>query len=162
MVSEDVPADDVRLAAGQSRHDRLQVALYNGWLSGSLHSPLVQAGRRAGLHDNELGRVVRIQIREISDDRGSKGADAGLYEYVGRPVDLYFLQLFSRLAGDGSIALHDPGRDVRISFPCGILHDDTVLCLGGLLRGDSDAVIVIDVLDRDGCAFLCDVVVAAL
>ena len=81
---------------------------------------------------------------------------------MGRTVHLKLAQLVCCLCCHGAVALHDPARNLLIAIPGRILHNHAVLGLGGLLRSKADAVIVVQVLDRDLGAFLRDVVVARL
>ena len=74
-------------------------------------------------------------------------------------VYAHLTQLVGAFAGHGAVALHDPGGDLLVAVPGGVLYDDAVgsgLRLGG---GHAHAVVVVHVLDGDGGALLGDVVV---
>ena len=81
---------------------------------------------------------------------------------MGGTVDAHLAQLVGGLVGHGAVALHDPGGDLLVPLPGGVLHHHAVLGLGGLCGGHADALVVVDVLDGHLGAFLGNVVVAGL
>ena len=62
----------------------------------------------------------------------------------------------------GAVALHDPGGDLLVPLPGGVLHHHAVRGLGGLRRGHADAVVVVDFLDGDLGALLGDILIPGL
>ena len=81
---------------------------------------------------------------------------------MGGAVAAVIFQLFAGLHCHGAVALHDPGGDLLVAVPGGILDDDAVLSLLGLGGSHTDAVVVVDLLDGDLSALLGDVVKAGL
>ena len=162
MVAQDIPGDGVGLAAGQAGHDGLEVAVHDAGGAVAGQGAPVEAVGRLGLHDDELGRVVGEQVGEVAHHRAGQGAHARLDEHVGGTVDADLAELLGGLAGHGAVALHDPGGDLLIALPGGILNDHAVLGLGGLGGGHADAVVVVDLLNGDGGALLGNVVVTGL
>ena len=162
MVAEDVPGEDVGLTAGKACHDGLQVPLHDPGLTVPGQGALVQAVRRPGLHHHELRGIVGEQVREVADHRAGQRAHARLDEHVGGTVDAHLPQLLRRLIGHGAVALHDPGGDLLILLPGGILHHHAMLRLSGLRRRHADAVVVVHVLDGHLGALSLDVLVARL
>ena len=162
MVAQDVPADGVGLAAGEARHDGLQVAAHDAGVAVIGDCALVQAVGGSGLHDDELGRVVGEQVGEVAHHRAGQTAHARLHEHVGGTVDAHLTQLLGGLAGHGAVALHDPGGNLLVAFPGGVLHHHAVGRFGGLGGGHAHAVVVVDFLDGDLGALLGNVVKAGL
>ena len=162
MVAQDVPADGVGLAARKAGHDGLQVAAHDAGVAVSGEGALIEAVGGAGLHDHELGRARGEEVGEEAHHRARERAHARLDEDVRRAVDLDGAQLLGGLRRHGAVALHDPGRDLLVAVPGGVLHHDAVLGLGGLRGGHAHAVVVVDLLDRDLGALLGDVVKAGL
>ena len=147
MVAEDVPGDGVGLAAGQTGHDGLEVAGNDAGLAVPGHGALVQAIGGPGLHHHELGGIVGVEVGEVAHHGAGQGAHAGLHEDVGGPVHAALAELVGGLVGHGAVALHDPGGDLLVAVPGGVLDDDAVLGLVGLGGGHPDAVVVVDLLD---------------
>ena len=162
MVAQDVPGDNVGLAAGKARHNSLEVALHDAGIAVPGHSALIQAVRRTGFHDDELGRIVGKQIGVEAHHCAGKAAHASLDKHMGRTVDAHLPQLVGRLPGHGAVALHNPGGNLLITLPGSILDDDTVLRLGGLGGGHANALIVVHILDGDLGPLFLDVLKAAL
>ena len=162
MVAEDVPGNGVGLAAGQARHDGLQIAVHHPGLSVSGHGALVQAVRCLGLHDDELRGIVGEEVGEITHHGPGKASHARLDEDVGGAVTPMLPQLLRGLPGHGAVALHDPGGNFLIAVPGGVLYNDAVLRLGGLGGGHADAVVVVDFLDGYLGPLFGDVVEAGL
>ena len=162
MVAQNVPGEDVGLSAGQARHDGLEIAFHDPRLSIPCQGALVQAVCRPGLHHHEGGRIVGKQIGEISDHCSGQTTHTGLHEHVSGAVDPHLPQLLRRLVGHGAVALHDPGGDLLVPLPGGVLHHHAVLGLGGLRRGHADAVVVVDFLDGDLGALLGDILIPGL
>ena len=52
---------------------------------------LIETGSDFGLHDDELGRVIGVQIGEISYYSTGKASYTGLYENVSRTVNAKIL-----------------------------------------------------------------------
>ena len=123
---------------------------------------LIQAGRHIGLHHYEGGRIVGVKIGEISHNRAGKGAYAGLNEHVGGAVAAVIFQLFAGLHCHGAVALHDPGGDLLVAVPGGILNDHAPLGLIRFLCGQTHAVVIVHFLNVNLSAFLCDVLKAGL
>ena len=148
MVFQDIPGDRVGLAAGKACHDGDHVAVYDADVPVSRAGSFVQACSGLCLHDDDFRRVFRIPVGEISLDRPGERADAGLYEYMGRTFASVIVELIVRFHCHGAVPLHDPGRDLLVAVPRGILHHDAVLCL--LCHGVCHAhtFIVIVIFDR--------------
>ncbi len=158
MVAQDVPGDGVGLAAGKARHDGPEVAGYRPGLAVPGQGALVEAVRGHGLHDDEFGGIVGEEVGVVAHHGPGQAAHAGLDEHVGGAVYPPLPQLLGGLAGHGAVALHDPGGNLLIAVPGGVLNDDAVLgplCLGG---SQADAVVVIQLLNGDLGALLGDVV----
>ena len=81
---------------------------------------------------------------------------------MGRAVDGHLAELLGSLGGHGAVALHDPGRDLLVALPGGVLHDDATLAGIGLGGGHADALVVVDLLDGHLGALGGDVVKARL
>ena len=77
-----------------------------------------------------------------------------------RTVHLEFSELLRSLMGDRPISLHDPGRNIFITFPGCVLNHYTMLSLSRLFCSQTDTVIVIQVLDRNRRFFFCYIVVS--
>ena len=141
---QQIPGEGARFAAAQARHDGVQ-------LPDGVQFPVIGRGRAeeavrpVGLDDRDdgLGRAG-IAVGEVGRHGAGHGSHAGLQEEVRRRTR----QLFGRFVGQSQVALHDPPRDFRISFPRRVLHQDPAvpLRLGGR---ETHCVIVIAV--PDGC-----------
>ena len=162
MVAENVPGNGVGLAAGQARHDGFQVAVHHPGAAVPGQGALVQAVRRLGLHDDELGRIVGEEVGEIAHHGPRQAAHARLDKNVGGAVHADLAELLGGLPGHGAVALHDPGGNFLIAVPGGVLDNDAVLRLGGLGGGHADAVVVVDLLNGDLGSLFGDVVKAGL
>ncbi len=64
--------------------------------------------------------------------------------------------------GKCSISLHDPGRDLLIAFPCGILNDHAVFRIFRFLRCHADTFVIVQFFDGNRSIFLGDVVQTGL
>ena len=62
VVAQDIPGDDIRLAAGKARHDGLQVAAHDAGSAVARQSALIQAVRRAGLHHHKFRGIVGEEV----------------------------------------------------------------------------------------------------
>ena len=65
------------------------------------------------------------------------------------------MQLIYRLEHQRAVALHNPLRDLFVSFPGGILHDNPAI-LFGLLRGHTNRIVIVHIDDLSGSAFVTD------
>ena len=81
---------------------------------------------------------------------------------MGGLLPALLLHLIRDLLGDGGVALDDPGGDLLVPLPGGVLHHHAVLGLGGLRRGHADAVVVVDFLDGDLGTLLGDILIPGL
>ena len=143
MVLQDIPGGDVRLPAGEPRHDRIHVSVHDPDLPVSCRGPPVEAVRRGGLHHDHDGGILPIAVCEVAHHRAGQTSDTGLHEDMGRTLAV----LIPRLVRHGAVALHDPGRDLLIALPGGILHHDAVLGLLRELRGLPHALIIVHLGD---------------
>ena len=66
MIPEDIPAKDIRFAAGKTCHDRLQVTLNDLRLTRSKFRSFIETRCSPGFNDDELRRMFREQVGEIS------------------------------------------------------------------------------------------------
>ena len=71
-------------------------------------------------------------------------------------------KLLRRLAGHRPIALHDPGWDLLIPLPGGVLYHNAVFCPGRFRRRQTHTVVIVDRFDGDLRALSGDIVKAAL
>ena len=162
MVTQDLPADDVGLAASQASHDGLQIAVNDAVLAVVGNSALVQAVSDASLSDDDLGGILGVAVHNVSADSTSHAADASLQDDNVRTLNAVALQLLQSLAAHGSVTLHDPAGDLGVAFPSGILNDNTVLNGISLSCCNTDTLVVVDFFDGDLCVFLSDVVETGL
>ena len=162
MVPQNVPGDRVGFTAGQTGHDGFQITGDDAGLAVIGQRALIQAVSRLGLHHHELGRIVGEQVCEVAHHSTGQRADAGLDEHVGGTVYAALTKLVGGLVGHGAVALHDPGGDLLVAVPGGILHDDAVFRLCGFRGSHTHTVIVVDFLDGDLGALLGDIVKAGL
>ena len=158
MVTQDLPADDVGLAASQASHDGLQIAVNDAVLAVVGNSALVQAVSDASLSDDDLGGVVGIRVNDVSADSTGHAANASLQDDNVGALNAVALQLLQSLATHGSVTLHDPAGDLGVAFPSGILNDNAVLNSISLSSSNTDTLVVVDFFDGDLCVFLSDVV----
>ena len=82
MVAQYVPGDDIGFAAGQARHNGLEIALHDAGLSVSCHRALIQTVRGLSLHHHKLWGIIGEQIGEITHHRAGQAADAGLHKHM--------------------------------------------------------------------------------
>ena len=154
VVPEQIPAKVTGLAAGKSGHDGIHVSGDDHLLAVSALRAPEHAVRLVGLHHDHLRRVVRIQGSEISDGGSCHRPYACLHEDMGRTLCV----LLGGLIRHDGVSLHDPQRDILISFPGRILDDHAVLILVCQCGGLAHALIVVQVLDGDFGAQGLDVV----
>ena len=158
MVTQDLPADDVGLAASQASHDGLQIAVNDAVLAVVGNSALVQAVSDASLSDDDLGGVVGVRVNDVSADSTGHAANASLQDDNVGTLNAVALQLLQSLRAHGGITLHDPGGDLSVAFPCGVLNDNAMLNSVSLSGSNTNALVVVDFLDGDLSVFLGDVV----
>ena len=140
--TQDAPADAAGLAAGQTRHDGVHLA------GDKVQRPVVRLGGTVqavglvGFHNGDDGPVGAVQGTEEPGDGPGHAAHARLQEDVGG----FLGQLLVGLVAHGAVALHDPGGDVLVAFPGGILYHDPALFLS-LAVGQPHRVVVVQVGD---------------
>ena len=162
MVAQDIPAQNVGLAAAQAGHDGGHVAVHDARVAVAGGSALVQAGGRCALDHDKGGRVIGIQIGEVTHHGAGQRAHAGLDKDVRRAVDGHLAQLLGCLRSHGAVALHDPRRDLLVALPGGVLNDDAALAGVGLGGGHAHALVVVDLFDGHRGALGGDVIEAGL
>ena len=162
MVAQDIPAQNVGLAAAQAGHDGGHVAVHDARVAVAGGSALVQAGGRCALDHDKGGRVVGIQVGEVTHHGAGQRAHAGLDKDVRRAVDGHLAQLLGCLGSHGAVALHDPRRDLLVALPGGVLNDDAALAGVGLGGGHAHALVVVDLFDGHRGALGGDVIEARL
>ena len=146
MVADHLPADRARLAAGKACHDGRKGAAHRVQLAVVGFRRLIDAVRRVRFHDHDLRTVLFAVIAgQETGHRAAHGADTGLQEHVGRLDEAHLTRGFER---HGRIALHDPGRILRIAFPGRILYHDPAV-LFSLRICETHCVVVVQV--GDGC-----------
>ena len=79
-----------------------------------------------------------------------------------RAVDGHLAQLLGSLGSHGAVTLHDPGRDLLVALPGGVLNDDAALAGVGLGGGHAHALVVVDLFDGHRGALGGDVIEAGL
>ena len=147
MVPQDLPADGAGLAAGKARHDGVHPAGDEVQLAVVGLGGAVDAVRLVGLHDGDDGPLlIAVKFGEEAGQAAAQRAHARLQEDVGGPLGTDLLQLLHRFQRHGGVALHDPGGDVLIAFPGGVLHHDPAVLLGALV-GKAHRVVVVQVGD---------------
>ena len=162
MVAQDIPAQDVGLAAAQAGHDGGHVAVHDARVAVAGGSALVQAGGRRALDHDEGGRVIGIQVGEVAHHGAGERTHASLDKHVRRAVDGHLAQLLGSLGSHGAVALHDPRRNLLVALPGGILNDDAALAGIGLGGGHAHALVVVDLFDGHRGALGGDVIEAGL
>ena len=65
---------------------------------------------------------------------------------MGGHLSAQVLQLLEQLPGDGGVALHDPGGDLLVARPGGILHQDPAVLLPHPV-GQPHRVVIVQVGD---------------
>ena len=162
MVAQDIPAQNVGLAAAQAGHDGGHVAVHDARVAVAGGSALVQAGGRCALDHDKGGRVIGIQIGEVTHHGAGERAYTSLDKDVRRAVDGHLAQLLGCLRSHGAVALHDPRRDLLVALPGGVLNDDAALAGVGLGGGHAHALVVVDLFDGHRGALGGDVIEAGL
>ena len=156
MISQDIPGYGVGFPACEAGHDSQHIPGDIDPASVALDGRAVEAVGSHGLHDDHDGRILLKAVGKISDDRTCKGPDASLDKDMGWTASILGKLLIS-FQGKGSVALHDPGRDLFIAFPCSILHHNAMFRILGFLGGHPHAVVIVEILDGYGGIFLCDI-----
>jgi len=96
-------------------------------------------------------------VCKVADDRSCQGSDTSLNDDVGRIFASVGQHLAVGFQAQGAVAFHDPGRDIGVALPGGVLHDDAVFVILGLLVGKAYAFIVVQVFNGNNGMFLGDV-----
>ncbi len=92
-------------------------------------------------------QVFRAEaVHQIAEHAARQRPDPGLQQHVGGLFDAHGLHLLDRFVGQGGIALHDPGRDLGVTLPGGVLHYVPATLLGHL-HGQAHGVVVVHVGD---------------
>ena len=158
MVAEQIPADLTGLSAGQACHAGIHIPLHDDAGAVPFLIAPVHAVGCVRFHDDDLRRVVRIEGGEVAGHSASHAADARLNEHVGRAR----AELLRGFVRHHPVALHDPGWNVEISGPGGILNNDAVGCLLRKPGSLPHTFIIVQVLNCNLCPKCADVVEAGL
>ena len=114
VVPQDIPGDRAGLSTGQTGHDRVQRPIHAMELAVIGLGRMEQTVGPVGLHDDDFGTVLAVEVSEKGGQAPGHRAYSSLKEKVGgRAV----LQLADRLKGHGGVALHNPGGDIPITLP---------------------------------------------
>ena len=97
------------------------------------------------LNYNDARRVTAHGRHKKGRNRSSKRAYARLQKAVGGP-DAGRLHLLQNFSGKCQISLHDPGGNLLIAFPCGILHHYIAIFLRHI-PAHAHGVVVVEVGD---------------
>ena len=137
-AAQDLPGDGAWLAAGQARHDRIHVACDEMELAVIGFHGAVEAVGLVGLHDHDHRPLFSVNAAVETCQSAGKRADTGLQEDVGGLLR----KLLIGFQAHGHIALHDPGGDLLVAFPGGVLDHGPAVFLGMAIRQPYGAVIV--------------------
>ena len=86
------------------------------------------------LHHGKDRRLGPIPVRQVSQHAAGHGPDTGLQKDVGGPVNPRLGQLVRRFPGQGGVSLDNPGGNLLIAGPAGVLDKSPPLLLGLLGR----------------------------
>ena len=106
--------------------------------------------------------VVGIQVGEVANYSACQGTYACLNENVGGALTAVSRKLLACFHCHGSVALHNPGRNLLVAIPGSILNDNASRCLVCFLCSQTHAVIIVHFLNVNLSAFLCNVLQTCL
>ena len=85
-------------------------------------------------------------VHQITEHAARQRPYPGLQQHVGGLLDAHILHLLDRFVGQSGVTLHDPGRDLGVTLPGGVLHY-VPAALFGHLHGQAHGVVVVHVGD---------------
>ena len=97
-----------RDGAGESRHDRNHVTVYNADISVSRTCTFIETCGGFSFHNDYFRRILRIAVCEISLDCSGERSHACLNEDVCRAFAVIVVELLIRFHSHRSVSLHDP------------------------------------------------------
>ena len=145
---QDVPGQGAGLPAAQPRHHAVHIPGHRVELPIRCLGGAVQTVSLVGLHDAGDGTVLPPPVSDTAQYRSGKATHAGLQKQVGGGLVPRLGQLIKDLPGQGGIPLHNPGGDLLIPRPGGVLdqHPAVFFALSG---GQTHRVVVVEVGDHN-------------